>query len=215
MATYAVGEFRFKKKGAVSELLSSVLEHLEVGERVTDPFVSDLLTALAREHPEAADKIGEGIECWVVASNKDLGYASKGFRAKQRGRDELVLFSYKDVLSPPKRRALVAEALTQEALQITRQFREDAFRSGPVTCAVTGVAIKDKTMADAVHLEPPRAVLHQMFLKSEGLTYETTELKKHPTESGFRLVDRDLADRWREFQLEHLSGMATVLRRER
>ncbi|MCM0618041.1 hypothetical protein MOD31_18615 [Paenarthrobacter sp. TYUT067] len=116
MATYAVGEFRFKKKGAVSELLSSVLEHLEVGERVTDPFVSDLPTALAREHPEAADKIGEGIGCWVVASNKDLGYASKGLRAKQRGRDELVLFSYKDVLTPPKRRALVAEALTQEAL---------------------------------------------------------------------------------------------------
>lgn len=62
-----------------------------------------------------------------------------------RQRDELVLFSYKDVLTAPKRRALVAEALTQEALQITRQFREDAFGSEPVSCAVTGVAIKDKT----------------------------------------------------------------------
>jgi hypothetical protein len=215
VATYEVGEFRFKKKGAVSELLSSVLENLEAGETVTDPFVSDLLTALAREHPGAADKIGAGVECWVVASNKDLGYTSKGFRAKQQGRNELVLFSYKDVLSPPKRRTLVAEALTQEALEITRQFRTDAFSGGPVTCAVTGIVIADKTMADAVHLDPPRALLHQMFLKSEGLTHETVELKKHPTESGYRLADLDLADRWRNFQQERLGGLAIVLRRER
>ncbi|MGO4187389.1 hypothetical protein [Pseudarthrobacter sp. TAF60_1] len=103
--------------------------------------MSNLLTALAREHLAAADKIGEGIEYWVVASNKDLGYTSKGFRAKQRGRDELVLFSYNDVLSPPKQQALVAEALTQEALEITRQFRTDAFSSGPVQRTLTGKEI--------------------------------------------------------------------------
>lgn len=215
MAAYEVGEFTFKKKGAVSELLSSVLEDLGAGEKVTDSFVSDLLTALSREHPDAADKIGAGIEYWIVASNKDLGYTSKGFRAKQLGRDELVKFSYKDVLNPPKQRTLVAEALTQEALDITRRFRTNAFAAGPVSCALTGKAITDKTMADAVHLVPPRAQLHQMFLESEGLTYETVELKKHPTESGYRLADRALVDRWRDFQEDHLDGLAVVLRRER
>lgn len=85
MAKYVVGDFSFAKKGEVEQLLRSVLEELEVGARVTDPFVADLLTALAREHSEAVDKIGAGIEYWVVASNKDLGYTSKGFRAKQRG----------------------------------------------------------------------------------------------------------------------------------
>lgn len=215
MATYEVGEFTFNTKREVRELLKSVLEELDAGEKVTDSFVSNLLTALAREHPAAADKIGEGIEYWVVASNKDLGYTSKGFRAKQRGRDELVLFSYTDVISPPKQQSLVAEALTQEALEITRQFRTDAFASGPVQCALTGKEIPEKTMADAVHLNPPRAQLHQMFLASEGLTYETVELVKHPTESGSRLTDRDLADRWTMFQKEHLDGLALVLRRER
>lgn len=215
VAKYDVGEFSFKKKGSVSELLSSVLEDLDVGEKVTDPFVSGLLTALAREHPEAADKIGQGVEHWLVCSNRDIGYTSKGFRAKQHGREELVRFSYNDVLSPPRKQALVAEALTQEALEITRQFRTDAFATGPVQCALTGKEIPEKTMADAVHLNPPRAQLHQAFLASEGLTYDAVGLTKHPAQSGYRLSDRDLADRWKKFQNDHLDGLAIVLRRER
>ncbi|AOY70775.1 hypothetical protein ARZXY2_1222 [Arthrobacter sp. ZXY-2] len=213
MAKYVVGEFSFAKKGEVEQLLRSVLEELEVGARVTDPFVADLLTALAREHSEAVDKIGAGIEYWVVASNKDLGYTSKGFRAKQRGRDDLVRFSYTDVLRPPKQRAMVAEALTQEALDITRRFRTEAFANGPVQCALTGKLIPEKTMADAVHLTPPRGQLHEAFLASEGLTYDSVKLVKHPVESGYRLADRELAERWRSFQESSLNGMAIVLRR--
>ena len=214
MAKYVVGEFSFAKKGEVEQLLRSVLEELEVGALVTDPLVADLLTALAREHPEATDKVGAGIECWVVASNRDLGYTTKGFRAKQRGRDELVRFSYTDVLRPPKQRALVAEALTQEALDITRRFRTEAFAGGPVQCALSGKMIPEKTMADVVHLTPPRGHLHKAFLESEGLTYESVELVKHPVESGYRLVDRELAERWRNFQEERLAGLAIVFRRE-
>lgn len=213
MAKYVVGEFSFAKKGEVEQLLRSVLEELEVGARVTDPFVADLLTALAREHSEAVDKIGAGIEYWVVASNKDLGYTSKGFRAKQRGRDDLVRFSYTDVLRPPKQRAMVAEALTQEALDITRRFRTEAFANGPVQCALTGKLIPEKTMADAVHLTPPRGQLHGAFLTSEGLTYDSVKLVKHPVESGYRLADRELAERWSSFQESNLDGMAIVLRR--
>lgn len=215
MAKYQIGEFIFPRKGEVAELLKAVLAALEPGERVSDLYVSNLLTALAREHKDAAAKIGDGIEYWVVASNKDLGYVSRGFRAKQIGRDELIQFSYTDVLNRPKQRTLVAEALTQEALDITRRFRSMAFADGPVECALTGSTIPDRTMADAVHLEPPRGQLHQMFLASEGLTYEDLKLAKHPTASGYRLVDRDVAERWKTFQAEHLDGMAIVQRRQR
>lgn len=109
----------------------------------------------------------------------------------------------------------MAEALTKEALEITRQFRTDAFASGPVQCALTAREVPEKTMDDVVHLNPPRAQLHQKFLASEGLTYETVEMIKHPTESGFRLADPDLAERWRKFQNGRLEGLAMVLRRER
>lgn len=79
----------------------------------------------------------------------------------------------------------MAEALTKEALEITRLFRTDAFAGGPVQCALTASEVPEKTMADVVHLNPTRAQLHQKFLASEGLTYETVEMIKHPTESGF------------------------------
>jgi hypothetical protein len=215
MAKYEVGEFHFASKSKVKKILSSALAELDDGEQVTDPFVADLLTALAREHPEAADKVGAGIEYWVAASNKDSSYRTRGFRAKQWGRAEPVLFGYTKILDKPDRQGLVAEALTQEALDITQRFRTDAFANGPVECARTGKMIPDKTMADAVHLTPPRGVLHAAFLKSEGLTHESVQLKKHPVESGYRLVDRELAERWRTFQEERLDGMAIVLRRER
>lgn len=119
----------------------------------------------------------------------------EGFRTKQPGREELVLFSYNDVLIPPKQQALVTEALTQEALEITRQLRTDAFSSGPVHLALTGKEVAEKTMADAVHMNPPRAQLHYTLLASEGLTYDAVGLTKHPTQSGYRLTDPDLAER--------------------
>jgi hypothetical protein len=210
MARYQVGEYAFGKKGAVKELLSDVLKSHEPGDRVTDPFVSGLLTALVREHPEAAEKIGPGIEHWVICSNNDLQYSTKGFRVKQIGREGLVKFSYTDVLAPPTQRALVGEALTREAIDITQQLRTDAFSNGPVKCAYTGEEITEKTDAAAVHHSPARAELHKKFLASEGLSDDTVTLVKHPADSGFRLEDRGLAQRWRDFQLAHLKGMAIV-----
>lgn len=206
MAKYEVGEYAFEKKGAVSELLSAALKKYEPGEKVTDPFVSGLLTALVREHPEAAEKIGPGIEHWVVCSNSDRQYRTRGFRAKQIGREGLVRFKYTDVLSPPTRHTLFAEALTREAIDITQQLRTDAFSAGPVKCAYTGEEITEKTDAAAVHRNPSRAELHRQFLASEGLTEESVELLAHPA----RLEDRELAEKWRRFQTSHLSGMSIV-----
>lgn len=172
-----------------------------------DPDITELLSELVSRHPEAAEKIGPGIEFWVVCSNKDIGYASKGFRLKQVNRDELVRFSYLDVLKRPSRKDLVAEALTQEALEITREFRTQAFKDGPVLCSKTGVVITEKTDADVVHPSPSRRELHLSFLLREGLNYESVELAKHPTESGMRLKDRALAERWCDFQRQHLGGL--------
>lgn len=188
-------EFGEYTKAAITRLFSSYLRTHAHGEKVDDPAITELLSELVSRHPEAAEKIGPGIEFWVVCSNKDIGYTSKGFRLKQVNRDELVRFSYLDVLKRPNHKDLVAEALTQEALEITREFRTQAFKDGPVLCAKTGVVITEKTDADVVHLSPSRRELHLSFLLREGLNYESVELVKHPTESGMRLKDRALAER--------------------
>ena len=208
MAKYQVGEFEFESKATVRRFLSEVLKSYAPGDIVTDPFVSGVLTALLREHPEAAEKIGPGIEHWVVCSNGDLGYSGKGFRVKQVGSNELVEFGYGKVISPPSHLGRVAEALTQEAISITRQVRTDAFQNGPVECVDTGAIITEKKDAEAVHRSPVRAELHRQFLASEGLTYEAVALA--PARSGWQLADRELAGRWCDFQRARIDGMVVV-----
>ncbi|MCC3293223.1 hypothetical protein LJ756_01155 [Arthrobacter sp. zg-Y411] len=216
MAKYQVGEFEFVSKAAVKTLLSEELKSRVPGDIVTDPFVSGLLTALVGEHVDAMDKIGPGIEHWVVCSNVDLGFPGKGFRIKQIGSDELVEFGYGKVITPPSEVGRVAEALTQEAIEITRQVRTDAFQNGPAKCADSGAIITDKKDAKAVHRHPVRAELHRQFLESEGLEYEDVALTPAtPARSGRRLADRELAQRWCDFQLARIDGMEVVkIRRE-
>lgn len=211
MAKYQVGEFEFESKDRLKKRLSEELKSREPGDIVTDPYLSGLLTALVGEHLEAVDKIGPGIEHWVVCSNTDLGFPRKGFRIKQIGSDELVEFGYSKVINPPSEVGRVAEALTQEAIEITRQVRTDAFQNGPAKCADSGVIITDKTEAKAVHRHPVRAELHRQFLESEGLEYKDVALTPAtPARSGRRLADRELAQRWCDFQLARIDGMAVV-----
>ncbi|GAB3283371.1 hypothetical protein GCM10027449_26310 [Sinomonas notoginsengisoli] len=65
----------------------------------------------------------------------------------------------------------------------------------------------NKTEAQAIHVIPNRAVLHAQFLAQEGLTVDEVKLEPVPGASGKRLVDRELAARWRAFQQSQLDGM--------
>ena len=207
---YYAGSHQFASRAAVKRYIGDRLEALSVGTRVADAKLQEVLNALASEHPRPQEKIGAGIEWWVVSSNADLHHRSgnKGFRIKQRGRVELVDFSYTKVLYPPSDIQQLRTALTEEARDITEQFRTDAFKDGPVCCIWTGELISKKTDGQAIHVNPPRSVLYELFLAQEGISVSQVALEAHPGISGKRLVDRDLAARWREFQHAHLDGMA-------
>lgn len=207
--SYYVGRREFSSRAEVKRYLREELHRRAHGERVDDPELAYVLTELAHEHPRPEEKIGPGIEWWVVSSNTDLHHraGNKGFRIKQVGREELVDFGYVKVLYPPAEVEQLRTALTEEARDITEQFRTDAFQNGPVTCCRTGQSIADKTQAQAVHRAPRRAILHSQFLTEEGLTVGDIKLVAVPGASGKRLRDRDLAARWRAFQRKHLNGM--------
>jgi hypothetical protein len=208
--SYYVGKYKFASRAEVKRYLSEELQRRQDGDRVDDPKLAYVLSELAREHPQPDEKIGPGIEHWVVTTNTDLHHrkGNKGFRVKQFGKDELVEFGYTKVLYPPSDVEQLSTALTEEARDITEQFRTDAFKNGPVICFRTGELVTEKTLAQAVHRNPSRAVLHSQFLAQEGLNVKDIELKVVPGVSGKRLVDRGLRDRWRAFQLAHLDGMA-------
>lgn len=183
------------------------------GTVVTDPEVIAVLNALIELDIDATEKIGPGIDHWVVFSNRDLklNRNSAGYRIMQVDGTGLIKFGYGDVLTPPKPRTFVQRALNDEAASLMVEFRTAKFNAGPVCCSKTGVLIEDFINSKAIHHEPSRAELHEAFLASEGLTFETVALVKQvPPRSGHLLADRALTARWVNYQRARLDGLRLV-----
>lgn len=183
------------------------------GTVITDPQVISILNTLIQLDVDATEKIGPGIEHWVVYSNRDLrpNRNSAGYRMMRVDGTGPIKFGYGDVLTPPKPATYVQRALTDEVADLMVEFRKAQFKAGPVYCAVTGVVIDDFLNSKAVHREPSRSELHEAFLKSEGLTFETVRLvKQMPPRSGYLLADRSLAIRWIDYQRARLDGVQLV-----
>jgi hypothetical protein len=210
MAEYSAGPFTFPSKQKALDYLSDQLEKHHDGQIVEDQTLARFLTELVSLHDEAEEKIGPGISHWVVTRNNESGYRTRGFSIAQEGGIENIPFGYSKVIRQPGRRAKLAEALTQEAIHVTREFRERAFAADVVRCADTGAVISDVRLANAVHRRPARRELHQLFMTAEGLTEEIGLVKANPG-SGYRLEDRELAERWVAFQQARMDGMDIVL----
>ena len=209
MPKYLVGVIEFDSKAHLKRVLAGAKFEQPHLTRVSDPSIAETLSSLIELDDEAGDKIGAGIDHWVVFDNSvDTLYRSTGFRPMRVDGSGPVRFSYMDVIDKPTRKQLVQEALTLEAIQITLEWRQAQFDDGPAKCARSGDLIEHYKDAQAIHLSPPRRVLHAHFLSGEGLNFDTVEIVKHPTDSGFRLRDRSLAERWCTYQREHLTGMA-------
>lgn len=180
------------------------------GTVVTDLRVISVLDALIELDVDATEKIGPGIDRWVVFSNRDLkpNRNSAGYRIMRVDGTGPIKFGYGDVLTPPKPQTFVQRALNDEAADLMAEFRKAKFSDGPVYCAVTGLLINDFINSKAIHHEPSRAELHEAFLTSEGLTFGTVDLiKQLPPRSGHLLADRSLAARWIEYQRARLNGL--------
>ena len=183
------------------------------GTVITDPQVISVLNTLIELDVDATEKIGPGIDHWVVYSNRDVNpnRNSAGYRIMRVDGTGPIKFGYGDVLTPPKPRTFVQRALTDEVADLMVEFRRQQFSAGPVYCAKTGVPIDDFINSKAVHHNPTRSQLHEAFLSSEGITFETVALeKKAPPKSGFLLADRSLAARWRDYQRARLDGIRLV-----
>lgn len=206
---YRVAGREYRSKNQLLLELSRGLKDHAGKDQVDDDALVAVLNHLAGLHPEAETKFASGITGWVVVPNNDLGRNTVGYRAILAKGGSSEKFGYSKVLRPQEKKYFVAEALTQEALEITRKFRRDRFEQGPVRCADTGELIVDNKQAEAVHRRPVRGVLHQQFLASEGLTYEEVEIMPAQP-AGRQLVDRQLAKRWCAYQTARLDGMDIV-----
>lgn len=211
MAEYNIGSDTFPSKQKALDYLSQQLENYDDGQIVQDESLARILTELVSLHDEAEEKTGSGISHWLVTRNNESGYRTRGFSIVQKGGTTTIPFGYSKVIRQPGQRAKLAEALTQEAIDVTREFRERSFATGEVKCADTGKIISDIRLANVVHRRPMRRELHKQFMATEELSFEEILLIKANPGSGYRLEDRNLAARWVEFQRDRLDGLDIVL----
>lgn len=178
------------------------------GTVVTAPEVVSILNNSIQLDIDATEKIGGGIDHWVVFSNRDITRNSAGYRIIRVDGTGPITFGYSDVLRPPTAKTYVQRALNDEAADLMLNFRKEQFRAGAVYCEKTGVLISGFLSSKAVHIDPTVTELHEAFLSSEGLTFDTVGLVKQGLpRGGYLLADPTFAARWVDFQGARLGGV--------
>lgn len=178
--------------------------------RVVDLEVIEILNALIELDKDAAEKIGPGIDYWVTHYNNDLEPPrnSQGYRIMRVDGTGPVTFGYTDVLKPKAHESFVKRALSEEVADLMVEFRKSKLADGPVTCNGTGRTLQRIEETQAKHVNPELKELHRDFIAHEGLTFDDIQYENLKNQGlGFRLVDRDLAERWRDFQSHNMDGL--------
>lgn len=197
-------------KARAARVLKAGKLNMSDGTRVVDLEVIKVLDELIELDVDATEKIGVGIDHWVVYGNQDLTPArnSTGYRIVRVDGTGPITFGYNSVLKPKPHTSLVQRALTDEVATLMVDYRKTRFANGPVRCSVTGVQIVDFWNSKATHVNPSLTELHLQFLDSESLTFESVTLVKNEAAGrGFQLRDRVLAARWRSYQEARMSGL--------
>lgn len=190
-----IGGITFETKEAAKRHTSQLLRSLPFGE-VADEHVRFLVSLLNR-HPKARQKQGVGILGFEVRRNE---YGSKGFWVVRRD-GTATDFSYRECISPTSNRTNVLSAFRQEIQYQIIGFKREAW-SREYTCPITDRPF-DFEEGDVDH-EPPLFVdLVERFLGAHGTRLESVLVRDGDGVIGATLLDRSLAQDWREFHKGH------------
>ena len=161
---------------------------------------SAFLLGILNQHPDAATKIGVGIEQFSVRWSSRFPGRREFWLTRLDGTETDWSFT-KAVNGAPSHETLVRLAMRYEVIPQVEQFKHRGVAAG-AHCAVTG----DGPLGPDCHVdhhEPSFEVLAESFIDAHGgydafgITASTDGL------IGRRLTDPFLASEWREFHREH------------
>lgn len=194
-----VGTETFPTKKALAERIAKILEEAPLEQPLGE--YHNLLLALLRRHPAAAEKIGSGVQSFKVSVNY-LG--TKGFMII-RADGSQVDFSYRKCIHAPTRWEEFVTALRFAVETQVTSFKDTAFAGAEKTeCALTGALLgKDEVHVD--HASPDTfEALVSRFMTEERLDPDdppaTRAIDNVP---GRQLVEEGLAERWRAFHARY------------
>jgi hypothetical protein len=200
-----IGELVFATKAEAIEHFRQMLYRYELGDAINEADARELLWLLER-HPSSEQKRGVGVLGFVVSQ---APYNSRGFKIIRTDWTDTDFSYRKCIAAPPTALQAVIRALRievqQDILQAKRiYFEQNGDELRRVPCKKTGTLVTIDE-ADADHAPPfSFDVLAKTFLSARGIIPDWNILTP-PADNQFgrQLVDRALADDWREYHHHH------------
>jgi hypothetical protein len=198
VAEFYIGHRKYRTKGAAADAVREVLYRYRVGETVDQEEDHLLLLDLLDMHHEAGDKIGPGVEAFVIAPPLRGPYP--GFEVL-RVDGTRIDFSYKTCMKPPTVRQQVLNVLRAEVKGQINDYFDARKAAGTLVSDASGEVLSTNNTAVSYFLGPWFVDIAEEFAATAGGWGAIAMTPS--TEPGLgRLVDRTLAERWQEHHQE-------------
>ncbi|MFB8038991.1 DCL family protein [Streptomyces sp. NPDC056004] len=206
MPEFRIGHRLYRTKGAAGDAVREVRDRYPVGSEVDQLEDQKLLRDLIDLHEHADEKIGCGIDAFVI--DQPLRGRHSGFKIIRTDGTEID-FSYLACLSPPNHRQQVLSAMRAEiAVSVSAYFASRA-AGNSLRSDLSGTPL-DSSDAHVSYFQGPAFVDIATQFADEIGGWDTVELTSS-TAAGFgKLKDRALAQRWSDHHNEHAAlGLLT------
>ncbi|MCX6953056.1 MAG: DCL family protein [Verrucomicrobia bacterium] len=192
MPPFNIGNRRFRTKSSALEELRRILNGAPIGEPITGDdgsLVADLL--YDGRHPEAAEKIGVGVDYIEV---RPASYHTRCFWIVRTDGSEADFSMMTAMNGQPSAKARVSAALREEVRDEVEQHRHSL--PDDVACALCG-SMTSPESAYMTYLDPTFDQIATTFVDNHGGWQNIAEERVGPY--GRKLSNRDLAEDWARF----------------
>lgn len=198
MAEFWIGPRRYPSKEAARDAVRDVRDRYAIGETIDQFEDQELLRDLLDLHTEADDKIGCGVEAFVI--DQPLVGRHSGFKIIRIDGTEID-FSFNKCLTPPTYRQQVLSAMRYEVNDTTTDYFTSRVVVGSLHSDLSGTPL-DTDNAHVSHFQGPAFVDIATEFADEVNGWAAIELTPSTAAGLGRFTDRALAQRWHDHHKE-------------
>ena len=203
-----IGARCFSSKDAAKKFVRSIVESYSDYEMISEPAHDAFLRDLIRGHPDAAEKIGAGIDYFTIKHDDKTG-KTRHFLIRRIDRS-LADFSWHCCIDGRDWRKEIIQTLRDAVANDIVAYRNAIFDSGEVRCAITGQLLSIAS-ADIDHTPPLTFMcLVDEWLSLRGIRLEDIKLgPSRDLQVVYEFADPDLRASWKAFH--HRRAVLRVL----
>lgn len=207
MPQFKIGHRVYPTKGEATKAVQAIRDRYDVGAKVDQLDDHKLLRDLIDLHKEAAEKIGCGVEAFVI--DRPLRGQHSGFKIVRTDGSEID-FSYLSCLSPPNHRQQVLGAMRGEVVDTISSYFAMRAATNTLNSDLSGTPLDANDPHVSYYRGPAFVEIGTQFATAAG-GWDTIELNSSAEAGYAKFKDRDLADQWRVHHKEHaVFGLLTA-----